>query len=323
MNPFKISDSKLLDCYLDPSVEDLLLRPNFYCFYKHSQWHGPHPSQECAPEKIWSLARALAESSSQTLSLTLPVLDAVCEFFPGVFFRAHVCIEPFVEEGPEICLRRIQQVPNFNLASFFESKVEMDQVVRAFNEGQSLMIAGATGSGKSSFLAGLLRQLPENCRVILLEDTKELPVPNQLSTRLLTRVDRFAYREGAKWGLSDLLRESLRMRPERLILGECRGSEAKIIHQALATGHRGLATTIHAGSAPEAILRFNALANDESNPSLSHRRRLLKSMEIESIENSWDMVIMLQLKNGQRRVSQILHQPTKENSFFCDPILAN
>jgi pilus assembly protein CpaF len=288
MNPLKISEPKLQSVFQDSEIEDILLRPKAFAYFKNSRWHGPFESDECSSDWIWDLSRTLAESNSQTLSLTLPVVDAICEISKGVFFRAHVCIEPFVECGPEICLRRIQGQTNFSLKSFIDSNNEIERIRRGFIDGQSLLIAGATGSGKSSFLACLLNELRKDCRVILLEDSKELPLPNKLCTRLLTRSDRFAFREGVQWGLEDLLRESLRMRPDRLILGECRGPEAKIILSALSTGHQGLATTIHAGNVVEAVSRFNHLA---------------ESQQKSTTQNPWDMVLTLSLKNGHREIS--------------------
>src|SRR5690606_30126692 len=82
-------------------------------------------------------------------------------------------------------------------------------------EGKSFLVAGATGSGKTSFMTSILSLYPPSCRTLVLEDCAELPLPNELSTRLLTRKDVFGFREGATWDLEHLVYESLRMRPER------------------------------------------------------------------------------------------------------------
>jgi Flp pilus assembly CpaF family ATPase len=189
-------------------------------------------------------------------------------------------------------LRRIPLLKEHALESFFESAEDCQRVVDGFLRGDSFLICGSTGSGKSTFLAALLQRLSVQTRILVLEDSPELPVPNPLSSKLLARPNRFGFREGVEWGLSELVFESLRMRPDRLILGECRGSEARAIYQALGTGHKGFATTIHAGSAEEGLRRFFELALCPTNAEL---RKL------------WKWVLTLSLSpQGPRRVTEIL-----------------
>jgi pilus assembly protein CpaF len=102
-----------------------------------------------------------------------------------------------------------------------------------------------------------LRELPQNERVVILEDTDELHVPNLSSTKMLTRLD--PHNLLPPVDLSALLRHSLRLRPDRLVLGEVRGPEAKDLLLTLATGHSGSLGTLHATSAQEALIRLEML----------------------------------------------------------------
>lgn len=163
-----------------------------------------------------------------------------------------------------------------------------------------MLIAGATGSGKTSLLTALLRQIPAQERVLILEDSPEIPVPNALSNKLLSRCDRFGFREGATWDLSHLVFESLRMRPDRLVLGECRGPEAQAIQRALMTGHGGVLTTLHAGSCAQALQRFQELvAAADSTPSAP------------PVIPLWDVVVHMETRpNGERHITEILELST-------------
>jgi pilus assembly protein CpaF len=140
-----------------------------------------------------------------------------------------------------------------------------------------------------------MNEIPAKDRVVILEDSPELPIPNELSSKLLARSDRFGFREGAEWDLCHLVFECLRMRPDRMIIGECRGPEARAIHQALMTGHKGVMTTLHAGSCSEALHRFEELVLN------SLKGPILPSKKL------WDLILHIKIqKNGSRKVEEVL-----------------
>lgn len=122
---------------------------------------------------------------------------------------------------------------------------------------KNILVIGPTGSGKTSVLKALLRECEPNERVVILEDSREIEPPNASSTHLLTRMD--AREVLPNISLSDLVRQSLRMRPDRVVVGEVRGGEAKDLLLALATGHSGSAGTLHASDAGQALLRLEML----------------------------------------------------------------
>jgi pilus assembly protein CpaF len=122
---------------------------------------------------------------------------------------------------------------------------------------QTLLVSGATGSGKTTLVGALMAYAGANERMVVLEDLAELSIDHPHVVSLECRA---ANLEGAgEITLARLVRESLRMKPSRLILGECRGAEIADLLLAFLTGHRGGATTIHAGSLEEIPARLDAL----------------------------------------------------------------
>jgi pilus assembly protein CpaF len=267
-----LSDSlspNLQTLFRNPQIEDIVLAPRGLAFCAEGQWHGPFSSDETSHESLQKWARWIAECTGVTLGLTLPAVDGFLTL-EGSTFRAHVVISPLVLSGPEITFRRVPPAGHFLIQDFTDSAELAESLANDILNQKNFLIAGATGSGKTSFLSALLGVLPKNCRILILEDSPELPLPNTLSSKLVARTDRFGLRQGVSWELSDLVIESLRMRPDRMVLGECRGSEARAIRQALMTGHSGMMTTLHAGSAEQALQRFESLAGD-SCKGLFHR----------------------------------------------------
>ncbi|MEQ1877410.1 MAG: ATPase, T2SS/T4P/T4SS family [Bdellovibrionia bacterium] len=132
------------------------------------------------------------------------------------------------------------------------------QTIRALVESRSnFLVVGPTGAGKTSVLNACLRLTNPQERIVILEDTDELETPNETSVKLLTRCDPDNLLP--QIDLSVLLRHSLRLRPDRLVLGEVRGPEAKDLLMTLATGHSGSLGTLHAANAQEALLRLEML----------------------------------------------------------------
>lgn len=297
MNP---SLQKLLS---DESIEDILLSPHGLSYFSNGRWQGPSADQSCEAKNLISLARRIADKSQLNLGLTQPSVDSFVDFQGEHLFRAHVVISPMVLKGPEITLRRIPKSRRFNLESFSSNASILHQLRTAISSGHSLLIAGSTGAGKSSLLSACLQEIPRQDRVLILEDSPELPLPNELSAKLLSRNDRFGYREGAEWNLCHLVYESLRMRPSRIVVGECRGYEARAIAQALLTGHQGLWTTLHAGSCEQALERFDELIKSE------------KSLEHFHSQKYWDLIVHVHCDDrGKRQIGELLRAGSRQNT---------
>ncbi len=217
-------------------------------------------------------------------------LDRICQeakvqlsierpFCDGKFrnFRLHMVSAELSKSQPILTLRRQSQNP-WTLQRLQEAGWSNEAGLVALRkwivEKKSFLVVGETGSGKTSVLNSCLQELPKNERVVALEDTAEVVIPNSASTRLLTRQDCHGLLPIVD--LTELLRQSLRMRPDRLVVGEVRGAEAKDLLMALSTGHQGSLGTLHASSATQALLRLEMLVQlGAPHWSLQTIRRLL------------------------------------------------
>jgi pilus assembly protein CpaF len=284
----------LKELLLKSSIEDILLSERGLFYFEKNTWHGPLKDEICEEKNLFILSRRIADKANITLGLTQPTADSFIDFEGTELFRAHIVVPPMSMQGTEITLRRLPKKESYSFEDFTRDNTLIGNLKKSVWEKKSILVAGATGAGKSSLLTAFMNEIPSTDRVLILEDSPELSVPNKLSTKLLARSDRFGFREGAQWDLSHLVFESLRMRPDRIIVGECRGPEARGIYQALMTGHRGVMTSLHAGTCSEAIKRFNDLVQAASkgiNPEASH---------------AWDLVLHVQLNvEGQREIDEV------------------
>jgi pilus assembly protein CpaF len=212
--------------------------------------------------------------------------------------RMAAMISPVVNPRPLMTIRKFTS-RNFTLADLI--RVEMlteEQAVmltEAVREGQNILIAGGTGSGKSTLLGTLADAIPEDERILLIEDTAELHIrkPHIISTE--SQVD--THRSQVTF--DDLLKAVLRHRPDRIIVGEVRGPEARTLLDAMNTGHRGTIATIHASSADESIRRLASLAIRSS-------ANLQLNVAEEDVARCINLVVYTRRHQGKRRVEEVL-----------------
>jgi pilus assembly protein CpaF len=227
-------------------------------------------------------------------------------------FRVHVVSEPIVQGLPHVSLRRIRASP-WTLEQLQEAEwtdaAGIAALRRLVEHRKNVLVVGATGSGKTSALAACVREVRENERVVILEDTDELPTPNQVSAKLLTKISRSP--DDLEFDLAELLKQSLRMRPERIVMGEVRGKEAKDLLMAFATGHTGCWGTLHAASPREALLRLEMLVQMGAPQWTATTVRSLIHASIDSI------VVVSKEQNGKRRLDSIHQVASLEDIGFC------
>ena len=177
--------------------------------------------------------------------------------------RLHVAFPPLARQGILISLRKLAGTPKLQAdaqkiaqkrwghSPFFET------LRKAVKDGDSILISGATGSGKTTLASDLLCEVPVHERILALEDTPELTPSHP---HFVSLVSRPANADGCgEVTLRALLKQALRMRPDRIILGECRGAEVLDLLQALNTGHRGTLATLHANSPRDALRRVELM----------------------------------------------------------------
>lgn len=205
-------------------------------------------------EQATELARSLIEAGGRHVDEATPLVDV--RLGPGI--RVHVALPPIATEGAVISIR-FQRARNVSVSELTEgwSDSVRRAVMGAVADHQTLLITGAAGSGKTTLLQALMGLVSPRERIVVIEDVHELTIDHP---HVVTLECRQANLEGAgEITLQRLVRETLRMRPSRLVVGECRGEEIRDLFQAFTTGHRGGAATLHANSLAEVPVRLDAL----------------------------------------------------------------
>ena len=240
----------------DPEVTDVLVNGPRDIFCERS---GRLERVDVAfrdAEDVAELAHRIAGSVGRELTLERPFVDA--RMRDGS--RANAVIAPI--GGPSLSIRKFNRfsVPLRGAAPSWVANGLHDDaaaLLEACVRGRaSILVSGATGSGKSTLLRSLAAAIPDDERLVVIEDTNELVLPHSHVVHL----ECVPARDGSGIGIADLVANALRMRPDRILVGEVRTPrEASALLEALSTGHEGSLTTIHAGSAAGAIDRLALL----------------------------------------------------------------
>lgn len=212
--------------------------------------------------------------------------------------RLAATIPPIVHPQPLMTIRRFTS-RNFTMKDLIERGMLMaeqaETLADAVRRGDNMLISGGSGTGKTTLLNVLADAIPEEERILIIEDTAELYLrkPHVIAEEAQTDTHRKAVT------FDDLLRAALRHRPDRIILGEIRGTEARTLLDAMNTGHRGALATIHASSAKGALLRLRTL--------LMRGTPSLRPSEADAeIYSSIQRVIHIDRHGTHRQVQQVL-----------------
>ncbi|MCG3205028.1 MAG: hypothetical protein KCHDKBKB_01745 [Elusimicrobia bacterium] len=215
--------------------------------------------------------------------------------------RVNVVLPPLSLNGPLLTIRRFKPLfrsLNDLLKTCTLNGGQADQLKRAVHERKNILVAGNSGAGKTTLLNVLSACIPPFERIITLEDAAELQIQQPHVVRMETR-------SGNSEGLgaismADLVVNALRMRPDRLIVGECRGAEVIPMIQAMNTGHDGSMTTLHANSAHDALKRLESLI-------LLHAPQWPLDVVREQVRTGIDLVVYLKRDGQERKLQEILH----------------
>ena len=220
--------------------------------------------------------------------------------------RLHAILPPAAVDCPLVAIRRFtQRVGALDdlIALGAASRRQLDELRASVRDRETIVISGGTGAGKTTLLNLLAATIDTGDRIVTIEDAAELAVPGHV-VRLEARP---ANTEGAgAITIRSLVRSALRLRPDRLIVGEVRGSEALDLISALNTGHRGSMTTVHANSPREAMLRLETLALSAGDVSESAVRRQLRA--------AVDLVVQVERSGSARRIVEIASRDALDGS---------
>ncbi len=266
-----------------------------------------HAAPQIDDRLIERLAQQIARETHQGINRERPVLAAT---LPGGA-RAQIVAPPATRRHWALAIRRHRLVdvpldaydhgalPTLSEPQWRSVDPAADPV--AFLRGAvaqcaTVLISGGTSSGKTTFLNALLREVPAQERIILVEDTPEIRLAHANALGLVAVKGEMGE---ARLSTDDLLQASLRMRPDRIVLGELRGSEAVSFLRAINTGHPGSFSTIHANS-PQGALEQLALMVMQAGLGLS------RSETIAYAKSVIDIVVQLERRDGERRIGAIM-----------------
>lgn len=237
---------------VDPTVDEIMVNGPGRCYVERGGVLHAVPLALDADGIVRLVQRILAPLGLR-LDRAAPMVDA--RLADGS--RLHAVIPPLAVDGPCVTIRRFG-ARRLGLDAFGLDDEHAALLRALVARGANVVIAGGTGSGKTTLLNALAGLLDPTGRVVTIEETAELRLPLPHVVRLEARP---ANAEGAgAVGVRELVRAALRMRPDRLVVGEVRGAEALDLLQALNTGHDGSLSTVHANSPLDALRRLSTLA---------------------------------------------------------------
>ena len=317
---------RFLDAYLAPllpvlaraEVTDVFInRPGEVWIETLTGGIERHAMPELDEARLWQLARQIASLSHQGISREYPLLAATLP--DGA--RVQIVAPPATRGGLAMAIRK-HVVPDLTLGDYLaegafaptrfsrgasalravDAPASNDPAALAafmamlVNARRNILISGGTSTGKTTFLNALIKEIPAEERLVLIEDTAEVKLPHANSVALLAIKGALGE---AQVNADDLLQAALRMRPDRIILGELRGNEAYTFLRAINTGHPGSMTTIHADS-PEGALEQLALIV------LQAGTRLSREDIIHYATTTIDAIVQLERRDGKRQISRIM-----------------
>lgn len=248
-------------------------------------------------EKLEDIIQQIVAKCNRAVNEASPIADARLE--NGA--RVNIVLSPVALNGPVITIRRFPSRPiSMEDLLRFESITQeaADDLQRLVAAGYNILISGGTGSGKTTFLNVMSGFIPKSERIITIEDSAELQL--QDTPNLVRLETRSSSEEGVREiSIRDLIKASLRMRPDRIVVGEVRGGEAIDMLQALNTGHDGSLSTAHANSARDLLSRLETMVLMGMELPLAAIRR--------QISSGVDIIVHLgRLRDKSRRVLEIV-----------------
>ena len=279
---------------LDDSVSEIMGNPDGLWWYERRGELCAAPEVHFEMRQLLTSLDVIANKLGRRLGADKPLLNA--QLPDGS--RLAAVIPPVVRPFPSVTIRKFARV-RYTLPLLIQERALTPSLADFLSEliasGKTILISGGTGSGKTTLLNALTDFIPESERIVMIEDTSELRIakPNLLSAEC--QMDG----HNGQVSFNDLLKAALRWRPDRIILGEVRGEEARTLLDSFNTGHAGSMATIHASSAVKALRRFSELAMR------SHQQANRDDIASEIAESVQYVVQVQRYANG-RKISEVV-----------------
>ena len=280
----------------DPEVSEIMVNGPGHIFYEKAGRVQVWTQSFTSEEKMQDVIQQIVGSHNRVVNLSNPIVDT--RLSDGS--RVNIVLSPISLEGSVITIRKFPQHPldmETLIAREAISREAAELLKRLVKARYSILISGGTSSGKTTFLNALSQYIPEDERVITIEDSAELQIQG---VKNLVRLEtRNANMEGVMpITIRDLIRTALRMRPDRIIVGECRGAETFDMLQALNTGHDGGLSTAHGNSCRDILSRLEMMVLMGMDLPLAAIRQ--------QIASGIDIIVHLgRLRDKSRRVLEI------------------
>lgn len=280
----------------DQAITDIMVNGANNVFFEK---HGKLEKSEITfvdEAQVLSIAKQIAARIGRRVDELSPTVDARLQ--DGS--RVNIVIPPIALDGTSISIRKFreQNIGLEELVEFGSMSMDIGRVLSIASRCRmNILISGGTGSGKTTLLNSLSQYISDDERIVTIEDAAELRLQQPNIVRLETRAESVEH-TGLVTQL-DLVINALRMRPDRIILGECRGAEAFEMLQAMNTGHEGSMSTLHANSPRDAISRVESMVMmaNLNQPLDAIRREIVSAIEL--------VVQVSRLRDGSRKITSI------------------
>jgi len=280
----------------DKSVSEIMVNARDQIYVERGGKLMPTPYRFASESQLLRIIERIVSPIGRRIDESSPMVDA--RLADGS--RVNIVIPPLALKGPTITIRKFAAKPLKidDLIRFGALTEPMAKFLAGCVKGRlNVLVAGGTGSGKTTLLNVLSSFIPDDERIVTVEDAAELQLHQAHVVRLESRPANIEGRGAVT--IRDLVKNALRMRPDRIVVGECRGGEALDMLQAMNTGHDGSLTTVHANSPRDSIARLETLvmfAGIEL-PSRAIREQIVAAI---------DLIVQLnRLSDGSRRIVQI------------------
>ena len=287
----------------DPAITEIMVNGPDEVFVERKGKIGRWEKSFESREQLLDLIQQIVGRVNRIVNTSSPIADA--RLPDGS--RVHVVLEPVAINGPILTIRKFPEAMTMErLLAFGSISEEAAEFLKVLTAARyNMFVSGGTGAGKTSFLNALSDFIPTDERVITIEDSAELRLSHIENLVSLETRDANAEGEGAI-GIDMLIRAALRMRPDRVIVGEVRGKEAFDMLQAMNTGHDGSFSTGHANSVEDMLLRLeNMILQAADLPLAAIRRQIASAVDI--------MIHVARMRDKSRKVVAIKEVERFEN----------